>query len=158
MPVLRFVMMLSLVVWLGGLIFFAFVVAPAAFAVLPTHHLAGNVVNRALSALHWMGVLSGLVFLAVSLVYGRVGTGSAQPLAARHVLVCLMILLTLVSQFAISGRLAALRSQMGVIDDVGPSDVRRMEFNRLHQWSVRLEGTVLVLGLAALYLTVQRCP
>jgi len=158
MPVLRFVMMLSLVVWLGGLIFFAFVVAPAAFAVLPTHHLAGNVVNRSLSVLHWMGVVSGLVFLAASMIYGRAASGGAHVLTVQQVLVCLMILLTLISQIAISGRMATLRTELGVIDDVSPNDVRRLEFNRLHQWSVRVEGTVLVLGLAVLYLTVQRFP
>ena len=52
MPFLRFLMLLSLVVWIGGLIFFAFVLAPTAFSVLPTSHLAGNVVGRALGKLH----------------------------------------------------------------------------------------------------------
>jgi len=158
MSVLRFLMLLSLVVWLGGVVFFAFVVAPAAFAVLPTHHLAGNLVNRSLSALHWMGIVSGLVFAGASTVSRRLATGSAHPLALPHILIYLMILLTLVSQFVISGRLAALRSEMGVIDTVSPGDARRVQFNRLHHWSVRTEATVLLLGLAVLYLTVRRFP
>ena len=49
-------MLLSLVVWIGGLIFFAFVLAPTVFAVLPTRQLAGNVVNRSLGILHWMAI------------------------------------------------------------------------------------------------------
>ena len=52
MSFLRFLMMLSLVVWIGGLVFFAFVLAPTAFQVLPNTHLAGNVVGRALGKLH----------------------------------------------------------------------------------------------------------
>ena len=32
----------------------------------------------------------------------------------------------------------------------------RMEFNRLHVWSTRLEGGVFLLGLAALLLTARR--
>ena len=40
MSFLRFLMLLSLVAWIGGLIFFAFVLAPTAFQVLPTTHLA----------------------------------------------------------------------------------------------------------------------
>src|ERR1700757_3770846 len=63
MPFLRYLMLLSLVAWIGGLIFFSFVVAPAAFGVLPTRHLAGLVVARSLSALHWIGIISGIVFL-----------------------------------------------------------------------------------------------
>jgi uncharacterized membrane protein len=37
-------MLLALVVWFGGLIFFAFVVAPTVFSsgLLPTRHLAGE--------------------------------------------------------------------------------------------------------------------
>jgi len=35
-------------------------------------------------------------------------------------------------------------------------DARRVEFNRLHHWSTRFEGSVLVLGLALLYLTARR--
>ena len=63
MSFLRFVMVLSLVVWIGGLIFFAFVLAPTAFTipdVLPNTHLAGNVVGRALGKLHWIAIFSGV--------------------------------------------------------------------------------------------------
>lgn len=157
MTVLRFFMLLSLVVWVGGIIFFAFVLAPTVFSpgILPSRQLAGNVVNRALPVLHWIGVASGLVFIITSMAYARLSTGSTEPLAARHLLIYAMIILTLVSQFAIGGRMAALRTNMGVIDDIRQDDPRRVEFNRLHQWSTRVEGTVLVLGLIALYFTAR---
>ena len=41
MSFLRFLMLLSLIVWLGGLIFFP-VVAQTAFSVLPAQHLAAG--------------------------------------------------------------------------------------------------------------------
>jgi uncharacterized membrane protein len=63
MQAFRFFMLLSLVVWIGGIIFFAFVVAPAVFGILPTYDLAGKVVNGGLGALHWMGLISGIVVL-----------------------------------------------------------------------------------------------
>jgi len=156
MSVVRFFMLLSLVVWLGGIIFFAFVLAPTVFAVLPTRQLAGNVVSRALPLLHWAGIASGLVFAFTSMVQARMTAGSAEPFAARHLLIYLMILLTLVSQFAVGGKMMALRTQMSVIDNIPQDDPRRVEFNRLHQWSTRLESAVLLLGLAVLYLTVRR--
>jgi uncharacterized membrane protein len=156
MSMLRFFMLLSLVVWLGGIIFFAFVLAPTVFTVLPTRHLAGNVVTRSLTFLHWIGIISGLVFAGTSMAWARATTGTAEPLAARHLLIYLMIVLTLISQAGVGSRMAALRTGMGVIDDVPQNDPRRVEFNRLHQWSTRLEGTVLLLGLAALYLTARR--
>lgn len=156
MPFLRYLNLLSLVVWIGGLIFFAFVLAPTVFAVLPTHQLAGNVVNRSLSILHWMGLGCGLVFATTSLLYASVTEGAAQPLAARNLLIYLMIGLTLLGMFVIQSRMWTLRQQMGLIDDLPQNDARRVEFNRLHVWSTRVEGAVLILGLGLLFLVSRR--
>lgn len=153
MQVLRFVMLLCLVIWLGGIIFFGAVVAPTVFTVLPTHDLAGRVVNRSLGMLHWIGIISGIVFLLCSLMYSRVASGFVHPLAARNVLIVLMLALTLVSLFVVTARMNVLRTSMGVIDDIPYSDSRRIEFNQLHQWSTRLEGGVFLMGLVVLFLT-----
>ncbi len=157
MAFLRFLMLLSLVVWLGGLIFFAFVLAPTVFSpgLLPSRHLAGSIVNRSLNALHWMGILSGIVFAATSMAYAYSTRGTAEPFAVRHILIYLMLALTIVSQFAISPRMQALRTEMVTVDNVPQDDPRRVEFNRLHAWSSNLEKGVFVLGLALLYLTAR---
>jgi len=148
-------MMLSLVVWLGGIIFFA-VMAPIVFHALPTRELAGTVVNRTLPVLHWMGVASGIVFLATSMSYVAMTTGSPQALAPQHILVLVMLALTLISMFVVSSRMMALRTEMGPIDAVSKDDARRVEFNRLHQWSTKIEMSVLVMGLVVLYLTARQ--
>ena len=154
MALFRYLMLLSLIVWIGGIIFFATVVTRTAFSVLPTHHLAGNVVNRSLASLHWMGLVSGLVFLLSSLFYSRLSQGAANPLAWRHLLIVAMLALTLISQFGVSPRMSALRASMGDMDTVSPADPSRIEFNILHGWSTRIEGGVLLLGLVVVYLTV----
>ena|ERR671923_163622 len=156
MSFLRFLMLMSLIVWLGGLIFFAFVLTRTAFSVLPTHHLAGSVVSPSLSRLHWMGIISGIVFLVSSMTYSRLTTGAAHPFAARHILLCLMLILTLISQFGISPKMAALRASMRQIDNVAVSDPARVQFNALHVWSTRLEGGVMLLGLLVVYLTARQ--
>lgn len=158
MSFVRFLMLLSLAIWIGGLIFFAFVLAPTVFnpSILPTRQLAGNVVNRSLGILHGMAICCGVVFAITSMIDSRVVNGVAQPFALRHIVVYLMILLTLVSLFGIAPKMQVLRQQMVVIDDVTQNDARRVEFNRLHHWSTRVEGTVLVLGLALLFLTARR--
>ena len=148
-------MMLSLVVWLGGIVFFA-VMAPIVFHALPTRELAGTVVNRTLPVLHWMGVASGIVFLATSMSYVAMTTGSPQALAPQHILVLVMLALTLISMFVVSSRMMALRTEMGPIDAVSKDDARRVEFNRLHQWSTKIETSVLVMGLVVLYLTARQ--
>jgi uncharacterized membrane protein len=157
MPFLRFLMLLSLVVWLGGLIFFAFVLAPTAFSpgLLPTRHLAGSIVGRSLDLLHYIAIVSGIIFLITSMLHSRIASGNARPLAARHVLIVLMLLLTVISQFAISPKMHAIRAEVGVIDDLPLDNPLRMEFNRLHMWSEKSEEAVLLLGLVALYTTAQ---
>ena len=157
MPFLRFLMLLSLVVWLGGLIFFAFVLAPTAFSpgLLPTRHMAGSIVGRSLDRLHYMAIVSGIIFLIASMLYSRMASGNARPLAARHILILLMLLLTVISQFAISPKMHAIRAEAGVIDDRPLDNPLRMEFDHLHMWSEKFEVAVLLLGLVALYTTAQ---
>jgi hypothetical protein len=156
MSFLRFLMMLALVVWLGGLIFFAFVLAPTVFTVLPTRHLAGSVVSSALPKLHGMAIVCGLIFLISSMLYARLTTGTAQAFAVRHLLLYLMLALTVISQFAVTPKMAALRSSMGEIDRVPLTDPARVAFDALHVWSTRLESAVFFLGLIVVYLTAAQ--
>jgi uncharacterized membrane protein len=148
-------MLLSLVVWIGGLIFFAFVLAPTAFSVLPTTHLAGNVVGRALSKLHWIGLFSAVVYLISSLLYSRLTDGAAHVFAARHILLCLMLALTLISQFGIMPRMDTLRASLGDVGSAPIDNPERIQFDALHSWSTRVEGAVLLLGLVVMYATAQ---
>ena len=151
MSFLRYLMLLSLVVWIGGLIFFAFVLAPTAFQVLPSTHLAGNVVGRALGKLHWIAIVSGIVFLLSSLLYSRVIDGTAHAFAMRHILICLMLALTIFSQFWIIPRMDMLRAQVGDFSAVPLTDPARVQFDVLHVWSTRVEVAVLLLGLIVVY-------
>jgi len=148
-------MLLSLVVWIGGLIFFAFVLAPTAFQVLPSTHLAGNVVGRALGKLHWIAIISGVIFLASSMIHSRLIDGTPHVFAMRHVLICVMLGLTLLSQFWIIPRMDALRATVGDFASVTLDNPMRVQFDALHLWSTRVEGAVLLLGLVAIYLTAS---
>ena len=158
MSFLRFLLLMSLVIWVGGIIFFAFVLAPTVFhpGILPSRQLAGAVVSRSLELLHTIGLICGLVFLIMSMINSQVVTGSVSPFAGRNLLVYAMIVLTLVSMFAISNRMLALRNEMVFIDNVPHDDPRRVEFNQLHEWSTRLESGILLLGLAVIFLTSRR--
>src|ERR1700674_4547132 len=118
MSFLRYLMLLSLIVWLGGLIFFAFDSSPTAFYGLPSRHLAGTLVGRSLGTLHWMGIISGLIFMGGSILYSQLSTGTAHVFPARHVFICLMLGLTLISQFGIIPRMDTLRASIGEIDSV----------------------------------------
>jgi len=149
MTAIRALMLLALIVWIGGIIFFAFVLAPALFSLLSVN-LAGNVVSRCLTVLHWMGIVSAMVFLACSLFYSQSKFARPRPFALVNIFALLMLALTLVSQFGITPRMRTLRPQ------IEASTEARTEFDRLHHWSTRSEGGVLFLGLGVVILTARR--
>jgi hypothetical protein len=147
---LYYVMLLALVVWLGGIIFFGAVMAPVLFSTLPKRELAGAVVTRALTALHYIGIGAGLIFLFASVARSFSMSGSAQ-LGWNHLLIVVMLAGTLVSQFVVSKKMVALRRDMVEIDSIAATDPRRVEFNKLHRFSTGLEEGVLLLGLIVLW-------
>jgi hypothetical protein len=155
MSVVRFLMLLSLVIWLGGLTFFP-VMAQTSFSELPSSHLAGLVVRSSLLKLHWMAFGAGFLFLAASLIDKNVVLGRPRIFSLSHLLVALMLALTSLSQFGIIPRMDALRFSPGEMATMASDSPIRAQFDSLHAWSTGIEKTVLVLGLAVLYLTTRR--
>ena len=145
-------MLLALIVWIGGIIFFAFVLAPTLFSVLPTTKLAGDVVNATLGKLHWMGIISGVAFLVASLLYNWQKHVQFRPFALSHILIVLMLAFTMISQFGITPRMRELRSSPSIME----SSLGRAEFDSLHAWSTRLEGSVLLLGIGVVILSARK--
>jgi uncharacterized membrane protein len=81
---IRALRLLALVVWVGGLVFFAFVVAPVAFTVLPSTHIAGTVVAGTLGVLNTIGLVCGvLILVACAILWTEARTGPDSPAAAR---------------------------------------------------------------------------
>jgi hypothetical protein len=146
---LRFFQFLSLGCWVGSIIFFI-VFTAGIFSVMPTKDLAGLVVGYSLARLHVMGIAVGCVYLLATLALEKSFAALARPAA---LLVFAMIVCTMISQYGVIARMDALRMQMGSVDAAAASDPLRVSFDRLHQYSVRLESAVLLSGLAALFLT-----
>jgi hypothetical protein len=155
MTLLRFLILLSLAVWLGALIFFPFV-AQISFTVLPSTHLAGLVVRDSLIDLHWMGIVAGLVFLVCSMIDNRLMVGRPRVFALSHIFIVVMLALTAISQFWIIPRMDVLRITVGEISALSAGNPIRAQFDSLHAWSTRIEMAVLVLGLIVLYSVTRR--
>src|SRR5271156_1700251 len=108
--ILRTIEFLALSVWLGSDVFLSFVVAPGAFRVLaPNRDQAGAIVGYSLTRMHLGGIALGIAFLLVRLVRTRTFASSMTPAA---LCVLLMIVLTTISQYTVSARMAVLRVQM----------------------------------------------
>ena len=148
---LRTIEFLGLSLWLGSDVFLSFVVAPGAFRILASRDQAGAMVGYGLWRMHMIGVVCGIAILLARLLRTRTFASLASPGA---LCVVLMILLTVVSQHAVSPKMAALRVQTGSIQATAADSPLLAEFGRLHRISVSLESGVLLAGFAAMYLMV----
>lgn len=130
--------------WLGAAVLVAAVVAPAAFRVLPSRTLAGALVGEVLPVIF----LSGLVIAAIAVALeARAGHGILQIRITGPFL--LMIIGCVVAQFVIGPKIEVVRASIGgAVDALDAADPRRIQFGRLHAFSVMWMG-VAMLGAAA---------
>lgn len=149
---LRFFQFLGLGCWLGAIIYFI-VFTQGIFSVLPTKDLTGLVVGYSLTRLHIFGIVLGCVYLVATAALERSIGALARPAA---LLVFLMIIATMISQYGVIARMDALRLQIGSIEAAPSGSPLLAQFNRLHQYSVQLEMVVLLSGLVALFLTARQ--
>ena len=133
--------------------FFSFVVAPAAFAVLPSPQLAGNLVSRTLGVAEIIGIVLGIILL-VSLLSGR--WRDKRGTLFEFITLALMTLSMIVSHFVVSQRLHGMRARFGDISALALTDPVRVAFNQLHQYSVWLMGFNILAALILVIIMVWR--
>jgi hypothetical protein len=146
----RLVVIALLAAWLGATIIVGAVVAPAAFAVLPTRTLAGALVGRVLPPLFWSGAAIGVV--------AAVMAWRAQRMPAL-VAALVIVAATLAAQLIVAPRIESVRASIGgPVDALAPNDARRLAFGRLHGASVALLGVAAIAATVTLLLTARAAP
>ncbi len=151
--ILRFLQIFALGTWVGGIIFLSFIEAPGVFSILSNREQAGSIVGYSLTRLHYIGMIAALIYLIAGLALAKSARWFIAPAA---ILVVLMLALTLVSEYGVRPRMAALRAQMTSVEATPLENPTRTKFDRLHRASVQLEATALLLGIAAVFLTARR--
>ena len=151
---LRTLRLLGIVVWVGGIIFFAFAVAPVAFGTLPSKHEAGLVVGGTLRVLDIMGLISGLIFALCTAVLCK---KAAPPARGRYetqiLLAAVMLSATAYLHWKILPVMDQDRAAAGGDVDAAPLDnPARLHFERLHVRSEHIEEAVLLCGLGVILL------
>ncbi len=152
--IFRALRLLSLTIWVGGLVFFAFILAPLAFSTLPTVRDAGMIVGGTLQVLNTVGSACGAVFL-IGTITLWLRTEPRTDLRGRRLLliesasVVLMLAATAVVQHGIVPAMERDRIAAGGDIDAAPFESpARRDFERLHPISEKVEGAVLLLGIA----------
>lgn len=148
---LRSVVWLALVVWLGGLFFFV-VTAGVTFSHLSDTHAAGTIVGASLRILHHEGLVAGCVMVLL-LAIGSAVHAYRSSVIVPIVVTVIMLGLTAFSQYWIIPHMEAYRiAAGGAIDNTPPSDPRHAGFNRLHHTSENVETAIMVGGLVLVVL------
>jgi Domain of unknown function (DUF4149) len=153
---LRTLLYLALIVWLGAEIFFP-VVAAIAFSTLQADtHTAGTIVGALLRILHGIGLVSGLVALALLALAPAWGIYKPQTVLAPMILLVLMLGCTVFSQYVIIPAMERDRMAAGgAIDLEDRSNPAVIHFNQLHNRSEQVETVLLLLGIATVALVAR---
>jgi hypothetical protein len=150
MSALRFVSLLALTVWLGGMVTIGGVAAPAAFAVLGSTD-AASLVGEMLRRFHLVSYgAAGIVLLSLA---GMALLGPRpRALAPRLAITLAMLGAMLVSGLWVDRRVAAMRRDIGApVGSLAPDDARRIAFGRLHGLSTLLLLFATVGGVMLVY-------
>ncbi len=156
MIALRYVYVVALAIWVGGLITIGSVVAPSAFAVLEAlgtgpQPLAATLVGEVLRRFHVVGYAAGALLLSTLILMKVVGP-RPPGFGARLVLVSAMLGVSLVTGFWVDPQIASMRASIGVpISTLMPDDARRVRFGRLHGLSTALMAVTTLAGLVLCY-------
>ena len=126
--------------WIGAAMITVAVVAPGAFAVLPSRTMAGTMVGRVLPALFVAGMVIGIL---VAVVTSSAPSAGVPRWASASALVS--ALACFVAQFGITPRLDRLRAEIGgSVDALPAGDARRVAFGLLHGYNVAGLGVSMV--------------
>jgi hypothetical protein len=137
--------------WLGAALLLGAVVAPAAFAVLPSRSVAGDLVGRVLPVVFYWGIL---VYVAISLL-GR-WTDAASRWKPRMLAAAVGGAACALAQFVVGSSIEGLRARMGgPVDGLAASDPLRVAFGRMHALSVALLGIAMVCALIVVLIAAR---
>lgn len=146
--VIKWLYLIALIVWLGEIVFFSFVVAPAMFRTFPTAD-AGRAVGAVFPLYYRLGYVCGgaLVLTSLFLLGGSIARGWWS---VNALLAAIMLAATLYAGVVVQPRAAELRLQ--IHDTAAPPAVKE-EFDRLHRLAVQLNGAVLLCGIVVSIIT-----
>ena len=166
MFVVRFLHLLALAVWLGGMAVLGAVVAPSTFQVLQAREamagrvLAGAVFGTALDRFQFVAyACAAVVLVTLGLMAGLMARAKAREggLAARAAIAAVMLAISLYAGLSVYPEVNRVQSAIGA--NVSPStlaatDARRVRFDALHERSttlmqINLVGTLALLAWSA---------
>lgn len=158
---LRYAAIVTLVVWVGGLIVLGGIVAPSIFGVIDARHipdgrlLAGALFGEILRRFQTVTYVAGAALLLTLIVRAILGP-RPRRFAWRAALTVLMLGTSLYSGFVVARHIERLQREIGVApSSLAADDQRRIDFAWLHQLSTGLQLVPLLGGLTLIYWEIK---
>ncbi|ODS34675.1 MAG: hypothetical protein SCARUB_00255 [Candidatus Scalindua rubra] len=145
----KFIHLMSLVVWIGSIIFFSFFGAPSIFKVLE-RELAGNLVGNIFPKYWMIGYICSTVAIGSLLLLWKMGTSSA---IVRTILLSIMMIITFYTGLRIGPMVREAKTQMRATEDVEKKEELRQRFLKIHRRSSEMNVTILILGIVTIFMT-----
>jgi len=145
---INFIYLLSLVCWIGSIIFFSFFVAPVVFKTLERDK-AGEVVGIIFPRYYMIGYVSGVLVLMALLLNG--------PAGLKWCAWGIMMVGTAYAGLVVNPKAKTLKQQLKDSSEAEKSTLE-VRFKNLHSLSVKLNGAVLFSGLWLLWLSAAKTP
>jgi uncharacterized membrane protein len=154
MVLLRYLYVVALVLWVGGLITAGALVAPAVFGVLQSWNqsegrvLAGRVFGDVLLRLTWLSyAMGGIMFITLTL-HRLLGARPVKYGIRVGIMAVMMLLMMYIGFYLLPG-VDAIQAQVpGPMSALAETDPKRIEFERLHGLSNILFSITAIGGLA----------
>ena len=154
---LRFVYMLALVVWLGGMVVLGAVVAPSTFQTLQAldpaggRALAGEVFGTSLARFSYVSYGAAGLMIATLGIMALLGP-RPRPFLVRGLLIAAMLAIAIYSGAIVANQIEAVQQEAGGLPSRLPAgDARRVRFDALHVLSERLMLVNVIGALALLF-------
>lgn len=150
--ILKFLHLLSLVVWIGGIIFFSLIAAPSIFKVL-SRETAGDVVGDIFPKYWIMGyICSIMALLTLFIISAKENT---LP-KLRILILAIMLATTFYSGLVVGNKARQIKAQIRSMEDSPQRESLTERFKIIHRRSTILNGIVLLLGLTVIFLTAYQ--
>ena len=143
---MQFLYLLSLVMWLGAIIFFSFFTAPVVFKMLEREQ-AGDLIGAIFPRYYKLQyVCGGLMLVSLGMVQG-VG------LNPHWIFLGIMLVCALYAGQVINPEARKIKEQLRAGE--GNEEALKERFKSMHSFSVKLNSAVLIMGFGLLWITAM---
>lgn len=147
MNIVKYLHLLALALWLGGMVFFSFAAAPSIFKTLD-RQTAGIVVGDIFPKYFLMGYISAAVLVGTLWYMGR---GHLSAIRIPFAIALTAAALTFVSGLVVGAKAREIKAQMYATQDNGQKEELRKAFGKIHAVSSVINLAIMLLLLAYLW-------